>query len=321
MWLSRLDLERENLLAAHGCCDHIEDGGQLGLQLVYAVQPYLIRRGVLESGHRIITDALGRPGAQMRNLVRSRALFAAGWQSYYMGRYADATERLEESLSIAREINDRGMVARVLQPLGAAFLGRGEPIKARQYREEALLLARGSGNRHQIAAALNALGQLTRAEGRFGEAESLYADVLAIAREVGDRESVAFGLLNLAMSAIGQGRTDGVDEMLLEALAIGGETGSMPTVQSVLEVSAGLAAIKGDWQRTALLFGAAEAQAARTGLRRDPADEAFLAPLVARARLAAVSTFSGDETAGRALASDTATERVRAWLERSAPGA
>lgn len=313
-WLSRLDPERENLLAAHAYCDGIESGGQLGLRLVYAVQPYLLRRGVLESGHQLITDALARPGAQARDLARCGTLFAAGWQNYYMGRYPNASAYLEESLSIAREIRDQKEVARILQPLGMVSLGRGELAQARIYLEEAVDLARKTGDKHQIAAALNALGQLMRLDGRLDKAEPLYADVLSIARAAGDRESAAFALLNLAMSALGQGCTDGVDAMLLEALAIANEIGSVPTGQSVLEVSAGFAALKKDWQSAALFFGAAEAQAARTGLRRDPADEAFLAPLMAAAQGARGTAFSVDDVAGRALSYDVAIEKARAWL-------
>jgi predicted ATPase/class 3 adenylate cyclase len=318
-WLSRLDVERENLLVAHAFCDGIESGGQLGLRLVYAVQPYLSRRGVLEPGLQLINDALARPGAQARDLARCRTLFAAGWQSYYMGRYANALAYLEESLSIAREIRDQQEVARILQPLGMVSLGQGELAQARTYLEEAADLAGKTGDQHQIAAALNQLGQLTRLEGRPDQAEPLYANVLSIARRAGDRESVAFALLNLAMSALGLGRSDGVDAMLLEALAIGDEIGSLPTGQSVLEVSAGFAALKRDWQSAALLFGAAEAQASRTGLKRDPADEAFLAPLMAAARVARGTAFSVDDAAGRALSYDGAIGKVRAWLENLAP--
>jgi tetratricopeptide (TPR) repeat protein len=233
-----------------------------------------------------------------------------------MGRYKDASGYLEESLSIAREIKDRTMVAVVLQPLGMASLGQGESAKARQYLEEALLLARENGNKHQITAALNALGQLSRLEGQLDRAEPLYANVLALAREHGDREGVAFALLNLAMTSMGRRRVDRVQEMLLEAVAIADEIGSMPTGQSVLEVSAGLGALNRDWERAAVFFGAAEAQAAQTGLRRDPADEAFLAPLIGRVRATlGTAAFSAAEAIGRALPYDAAMGKVRTWLE------
>jgi hypothetical protein len=52
------------------------------------------------------------------------------------------------------------------------------------------------------------------------------------------------------------------------------------------------------------------------GLRRDPADEAFLAPLIARARQALEpATFAAAEATGRALSYDQARAETRAWLE------
>ena len=44
-WLARLDLDRENLLAAHAWCDRAEGGATLGLRLVNAIKEYWFRRG------------------------------------------------------------------------------------------------------------------------------------------------------------------------------------------------------------------------------------------------------------------------------------
>jgi hypothetical protein len=105
--------------------------------------------------------------------------------------------------------------------------------------------------------------------------------------------------------------------MLLEVLVIAAETGSKPVEQSVLEVSAGLAALRAEWNRTARFYGAAESRAAQTGLHRDPADEAFLAPYVTKARDAlGVPAFGADEAAGRAISNEAAMAEARAWLER-----
>jgi len=83
----------------------------------------------------------------------------------------------------------------------------------------------------------------------------------------------------------------------------------------VLEVSAGFAAWRAEWERAAQLFGATETHAQTTGLRRDPADEAFLAPLMENARRAlGESAFRAAEAEGRALAPEDATTRTRAWL-------
>jgi hypothetical protein len=95
-------------------------------------------------------------------------------------------------------------------------------------------------------------------------------------------------------------------------------TGSKPVGQSVLEVSSGLAALQQDWPRAARFYGAAEAEAARTGIRRDPADEAFLAPRVESARAAAGPVaFSTLESAGRGLAYDEALSEAWDWLNEA----
>ncbi len=133
---------------------------------------------------------------------------------------------------------------------------------------------------------------------------------------IGDRESIAITLLNLAMVAVGRSDSDRARPMLLEALTIAGDIGSKPAGQSALEVAAGLASLRKDWARAARCFGAAEALMAQTSLQRDPADEAFLAPLMTRAREA-----SGGARVRRRrdVRTDTgyeeATAEVRAWLE------
>jgi hypothetical protein len=104
--------------------------------------------------------------------------------------------------------------------------------------------------------------------------------------------------------------------MVLEVHAIAVKLGSKPMGQSVLEVSAGLAALREEWNSAARFFGAAEAQTRETGLRRDPADEAFLAPLIAKAReKLGATTFGEAESAGRALTYEEAVLEARVWLE------
>jgi hypothetical protein len=110
-----------------------------------------------------------------------------------------------------------------------------------------------------------------------------------------------------------------VPAILLEALAIADENRSTPAAQSVLEVSAGWAAAQSDWKRAARLYGVAEALAETTGLRRDPADEAFLAPLMDSARgMLGAPAFASLEAAGRGVSRDEAIAEVRGWIAASA---
>src|SRR5258706_364719 len=135
--------------------------------------------------------------------------------------------------------------------------------------------------------------------------------MLGLARKLGDRETVAIGLLNLAMVEIGRGSVERVRQMLLDVLEIVAETGSKPVGQSVLEVCAGLAVLCQDWPHAGRFYAAAEAQALRTGLHRDPADQAFLAPMVAKAQAGpGGAAFAASEDAARELAYDDAVAAV-----------
>ena len=253
----------------------------------------------------------GPKSRALRRLGRCRPIGVLSWPVRAGARL------VEESLAIARELGDKRRIEAVLQPLGMACLGRGDVASARTHLTEALALARELGNKRELAAALNAIGQLHRMEGELDAAEPIYGDVVAIARELRDRDIVAIGLLNLAMVSIGRGSTAPARGMLLEVLAISAEIGSKPAEQSVFEVSAGLAASCEDWVSTARFYGIAEAQAARTGLRRDPTDEAFLSPHIAQAREAlGAQAFAAEEGAAAGSSVDSALTEVRDWLDR-----
>ena len=316
-WLARLDHERENLLAAHAWCDRAENGDEIGLQLVSTIKYYWLSRGLLGLAYGIMVEALARAPARSRS--RCRALFDTGQVGYFMGVYADARAHLEEAIAIGRELGDKLVTGSALQPLGMACLAQGDLKAAHEHLEEALVRARELEDPRNIAAAVNAMAQLHRVEGDLDAAEPLYEHVLDLARELGDRESIAIGLLNLAMTAIERKEAGRARIMLDEALAIAQSTGSRPAGQSVLEVCAGLAGLRGQWPCLAKFYGAAEALAALTGIRRDPADAAFLLPWVGKAlRKMGDEAFGSAEAEGRALAYAEALGEARAWLEEAA---
>ena len=314
-WLSRLDLERENLLAAHAWCERAPGGAQLGLEFVYLLRPYWFNRGLLGLGKRLTLDALARKGAQLRHLARCRGLFVAGQFCYFRGEHGEAQRYLEESLAIARELGDKRRVAAALHPLGMAHLSRGDLATARRCLEEALASAEELNEPRELAAACNQLGQLLRVEGDLDRAEALYHRMLKLSKELGDRETTAAGVLNLAMVAISRRRADEAQRLLLDVLAIIDETGSKPAAQSLLEVCAGFAALREQWIQSARFYGAAEAHSAQTGIRRDAGDAAFLEPRISAARKAlGEELFAGGEAAGRQLACDEVIAEARVWL-------
>jgi predicted ATPase/DNA-binding winged helix-turn-helix (wHTH) protein len=315
-WYARIDQERENLLVAHSWCDHAEDGAGLGLRLVFALHRYFVYRGLMVLGHRVTLEALARPGAQGRDLARCRALWAAAQLSYFMGWYGEAKVHAEMSLAIAREIRDEGRVAEALRILGYTLLTLGDGSMARGCLQEALALSRQLGEKGRISRMLNGLAEVLRAEGELDDAAPLYEEALALSRERGDHSGIAILLVNLASTSISLGAGDRARGMLREGLAIAKDLGSKRARVAQLECSIGLAAFFGEWQLAARLNGAFEAQSEQMGYHREPADEAFLAPLIARARGAlGDAAFTAAESAGRALLYDDAIAQARAWLD------
>jgi non-specific serine/threonine protein kinase len=314
-WLARLDAERENLLAAHEWCARAMDGSRADLRIAYATLLYWVTRGLLQLGDRVTAEALSRPGAANFPAERMQALFAGGQLIYLMGRYPEATLRLEEGLALARSLGDNLRVASLLRAIGIVAQAEGDAAKARRYMQESLELSRTIGDKRQLAIIINGLAELERAENNLAVAERLCSEFIALERDLGNRGNMASGLLNLAMVTIGLRSLERTRELLREALSIADELGSRRVGQGVLEGSAGLAAAQREWGRAARVYGAAEAQRLRMGLQRDPADEAFLSPMLATAHKALGDTaYAAAEVAGRALTYEDAVAEIAGWL-------
>jgi predicted ATPase/class 3 adenylate cyclase len=315
-WLKRLDIERENLLVAHAWCDRAEGGAELGLRLLNAVRTYWISRGLGVLGLRVSSEALARAGAGERNLLRCQALDATAYLAYFMGRFGEAQRFSEECLAIAREIGSKDRVVAALTLLGAVALGKDDRAAAKNYLEESRTLARELEDTFRLETALTGLAELYRIEGDLDAAEPLYEESLALNRKEGVGSNIAVNLLNVAMVAIGRGMADRARTMLVEAFEIAERIGWQTTGRDALDVAAGFAAFLEEWQRGARLYGAAEELLTQTGMGRQRADEAFLMPLVAKARAAlGDAAFAEAEAAGRGLSYEDATAEARAWLE------
>ena len=315
-WLSLLDAELENILAAlaapQGPAAAQEDLARL--RLANRMKRYWLHRGLLHLGLQMTLDALGM-AREAPPAERNGALFAAGQLEYLAGHHARARAYLEESLAITRSLGDESALASVLQSLGMASQGEGDVAKARRYLEEALALARRGGNTRRIAGAMNALAQLEMSAGELAPAKSLFQQVVQLSEVAGDREGVAIGLLNLAIVRILLGAPVEAGDDLRNALAVAAELESARIEKSLLEVCAGLAAARAQPRAAARFYGAAESRGRATGLHRDASDEAFLAPLIGRARSAlGTDAFDAEMGSGARLGAAQAAQELRDWL-------
>ena len=282
----RLDLERENLLSAHACCDRADGAPSPGCGSS-CDQALLAQRGLLGVGYQVTVEALARAGAQARSLARCGALADAG----QIGMLSSAGTRRRKGCSrkasrlrgsSATRSGSRPCSSRSAWPASATATSRRRAgTSPRRWRWRA-----SSATSASSRAALNALAQLHRMEGELDEAEPLYERRRGPRARAGrSRDSSPSALLNLAMVSIGRGGATPARAMLLEVLAIAEEIGSKPAGQSVLEVSAGLAASREEWANArTLLRCRGSAGAARRGCGAIPPTRRFSQPLVARAR-------------------------------------
>jgi hypothetical protein len=154
--------------------------------------------------------------------------------------------------------------------------------------------------------------------GDLDDARELYEQAVALFAALGDHESRAIGMLNLAMVAIQRDSRPPARAILSEVIALSESVGLQRLGLCAIEACAGFAAAGGDFERAARFYGVAEAQNGNTGLHRDPADEAFLAPLMEKSRNALGTRFRSVEESGRALSYGPAIAEARAWLAAEA---
>ena len=91
-WLVRLDLERENLLAAHAWCMHVKGGGESALSLINGVKLYWASRGQFGLLYRLTVEALAHADAA-RKSVTSRGVAVSSMPAKRATSWGDTTRR------------------------------------------------------------------------------------------------------------------------------------------------------------------------------------------------------------------------------------
>jgi tetratricopeptide (TPR) repeat protein len=112
--------------------------------------------------------------------------------------YSNARKRLEEALSMAREVGDKRYIALAVLVLAGVIWHMGNPIEARKLYVESLTLYRELGDRLAEANTLRNLGHVAHRDGDAREAGRFYRQSLRIARDVGNKPNIALLLTALA---------------------------------------------------------------------------------------------------------------------------
>jgi predicted ATPase/DNA-binding SARP family transcriptional activator/DNA-binding CsgD family transcriptional regulator len=297
IWLDRVEAELDNLRYALGWS--FEDGEpEVGLRLAGALFWFCRLRGHYSEGREWLEQALAR-NADAPAPLRAKALTAAGVLVFLQCEYGLATTRLEEGLSLWRELGDERGIASTLQDLGSVAREQARYARAKALHEESLSVWRGLEDEGGIASSLHRLGIVAwlsedyeRARALFTEvqglsrklgnekgspgalmylgavaqslgelalSEALLKESLSLDREAGIKEGIAWSLNQLGIVAYRRGDLEDARELLRESLKVHHDLGDRWRAASVLEGLAEVACTQGDFERAVCLFGAAEA--------------------------------------------------------------
>jgi predicted ATPase/class 3 adenylate cyclase/DNA-binding CsgD family transcriptional regulator len=149
--LEQAELEIDNLRAAFSWSRENSDI-ELALALASSLQPLWLGRGRIQEGLAWFDTALTYLGAQHRE-VAAAVLARALADSAVLGLWVGAVESLDQAqqaLAIAREVDDRALLARALTACGS-IASCFDAKAARAYLAEAIGLARALGDRVRLS--------------------------------------------------------------------------------------------------------------------------------------------------------------------------
>ncbi len=314
-WVARLAPEQENLIAAHGWCEHAPGGDEAGLRLVAGLDTFWSTLNQPLQCLDLASTALSRAGPHVDARLRCRVQGVVSFCHYCVGHYEEALDAAGRALALARALDDRNLRCAALNNQAAACLATGRLSQAIASYEESCVIARAANRRFQLCYALNGLGEVNRKRGDLAAAERYYEEALLLARDLQSAGNTAPGLGNLARVLIANGTPERARLLLIECATVVAANKITAMLGNVFDVAAGLAAAEGDHVNAARFYGASQSALAAAGARREPTDEDFIAPLMERSRAAlGREAFAAAAQAAQALGVDPSLAEVIEWL-------
>ena len=245
-WLECLEIEHDNMRdALSRALD--ADEAELALRLAGALWRFWWMRGYYDEGRRWLEAALAKDGRA--SAARAKALEAVGWLADDQGDIDRAVAAAEEGLSLSAiaEISDAAPFLRIL---GSAASIRGDHERAAQLYEESLALGREAGDTRSVASSLLQLGNVTSERGDYEGAKGFYEEGLALSRKLDDTALLTSYLISLGYESLLQGDPERGATLNEEAVVLLGERGHKGKLQYALDNLGWAALMRGDQQQS-----------------------------------------------------------------------
>ncbi|MGP8070688.1 MAG: tetratricopeptide repeat protein [Candidatus Bathyarchaeia archaeon] len=151
-----------------------------------------------------------------------------------LGRYDEALQAYDSSLSISRKLGDQAGLAGTLHNLGVIEHDRGNYDKAKQLYSDSLEINRQLGDQLGIAGTVHQLGMLEKDRGNFDEAKKLYDQSLEIARKLGNEYVLSKTLHELGTIEYLKGNYDDAKRLYNQSLGLSRKVGDQSGMAGTL---------------------------------------------------------------------------------------
>ncbi len=243
-WLTRLVHEYDNLRAAlEWGLRHPES--DRGLKLAGTLLRFWQLHGDWTEAGRWLRDTLANSGSRNDTLERAKALWAAAVCDRVEGDFDSAGERVAESATIFRSLGDKRGLARALGLQAMVMAERGDQT-ARRLGEEVAALAREVDDKEILAAVLHAHGFVAYLQSELTAAQTEFEESARLSREVGDRWRLLINLRFLSHIARLRANYTQAGRLVEESLALARELGNRLEEALALRAAGEIAQAAGD---------------------------------------------------------------------------
>lgn len=264
-WLSRLELERDNIRAAFTWLLSAQEW-DVATRLGWNLWVFLWIRGYQAEGRSWMSPVLEQ-GSRVPPVARARALGLSGALALGQGDIPVADSCSAGSYSLFASEGDELSAARIHLVLGLIASASGDAGRAVSHLREAAEVFRGSDHHFWAGLAVSAHGMLPFRDGDYDRAEVLLAEGHDLARRAGDRFSRYIALYNHARLSQSRGNTVEAAGLFREGLVFSLEVGDRANIAYCLEGLAAVVVARGDADRAARLLGGADALFEAVGAR------------------------------------------------------
>ncbi len=267
IWLPRMACEQSNWQTALAWSQSVGEVEE-ELRLTGALWYFWLCYGYLNEAHHSLEGVLARAGELGSPPARANVIGGAGAIAWLLGDNHIAHFRLEQSVALARALDDKRLIAEMLIFLGWVVLDQDkDDALAALLFEESLGIARELGDKMGLANAFTALGGLSRRRGDYKQAYAFFEESRTIFQELGATWEVAMALIELGEVVRLQGEHLRAQELFNASLALWRELGISRgfRIPFCLVGLARLYATGRELMHAARLLGAAEAMSERIG--------------------------------------------------------